>query len=224
MRHVPVLALFAGLVLASSASAQEAPPDYGVQPGDRVDIDFFTAAGTRLVEVAGERTVDRHGEIFLPYVGTVSVEGLDATDIRLLLTERYSAFYASPVVDVTTSLRVNVTGGVREPGNYFVDPTSTVLDAIATAGGMTSELTLASGRAAADPSRVRLVRATGETLVFDFRPAFATEDALTRTVQSGDWIDVPTRPGSRFRENVGLAGSIASIVASVVAVIVLIAN
>lgn len=221
-RSVPSLGLVALLLAPALLFGQV--PDPGVMPGDRVEIDFFTAAGNRLDEVAGTRTVDRNGRLFLPYVGTVRVEGLDAAGIRELLTGRYGEFYANPVVDVTTLLRVNVTGAVRNPGNYFLDPTSTVLDAISMASGMESEVQLGSGREAADPSRVRLVRRGGELFILDLRPATATEGTLSLLVRSGDWIDVPVRTRSRVRDNIQFAGSIASVVATVVGIIVLATN
>ncbi len=44
----------------------------GVQPGDQVIIAAYSAAGARLIEVSGERTVDPNGELFLPLLATRS--------------------------------------------------------------------------------------------------------------------------------------------------------
>ena len=57
----------------------------GLQPGDQLVIAFYTAAGAELQEVSGERTIDDNGEIFLPFLGTVSVLGIDVQAIRELL-------------------------------------------------------------------------------------------------------------------------------------------
>ena len=153
------------IALSPSLSAQDGT--YGVQPGDRVTLDFFTAAGVRSNEIAGERTVDRNGELFLPFLGTVSVLGRDAEAIRALLEDRYSRIFADPVLQVVVKLRVNITGMVRQPGSYYVDPTLTVLDALAEAGGSSGEIDLGTGGGAADPSHVRLVRRNGELRILD---------------------------------------------------------
>ena len=82
-------------------------------------IAFYTAAGTKLVEVSGERTVDPNGELFLPFLGTVSVVGMESAHIRRLLEEHCGALYSNPVVEVVTLVNVNITGAVRSPGQYF---------------------------------------------------------------------------------------------------------
>lgn len=204
----------------ASASSQEAT--IGVQPGDRIRVSMFTAAGERLEEVSGSRTVDRNGRLFLPYVGQVAVQGLQAADIRELLVDRYSDFYSNPVVDVQTEIRVNVTGAVRQPGNYFLEPTSTLVDALATAGGPTSEIESGGLSAAADPSEVRLVRRDSPGQILDLRPQVADSAVLNMPVRSGDWIHVPPRSRSRWRANLQLASSFLSVVGSIAALIILV--
>jgi len=192
-----------------------------VEPGDEVQISMFTAAGERLDEVSGTRRVDREGRLFLPYVGTVEVRGMDAATIRDVLVRRYADFYSNPVVDVETKIRVNVTGAVRQPGNYFLSPTSTVVDALATAGGTTSEVEFSGLGAAADPSQVRLVRRGGKTRILDLRPEAPDTTVFNLLVQSGDWLHVPPRRESRWRSNLQLVSSFLSVVGSIAAIIVL---
>lgn len=218
LRRAALLALTASVGTAPALSAQHR---YSVQPGDEVQIEFFTAAGASLNEVAGTRIVDLGGEIFLPYVGTVSVTGLDAAGIRELLVERYEGFYSNPVVDIAVRLRVNVLGSVRAPGHYFVDPTSTVIDAIATAGGFTTELEYGSaGGGASDPSQVRLVRGE-ESRILDLRAESTNPEVFSIPIQSGDWLYVPPRPRSRWRDEISFWGSVASLLTSVAALAVL---
>ncbi len=215
-RVLLVLLLAPGLLRAQEA---ERKPLYGVRPGDQVQIEFFTSAGARLTEVAGTRIVDPNGDIYLPYVGTVHVQGLDAHGIRELLRERFAGFYTDPVVDVTTKLRINVTGAVRAPGHYFVDPTSTIVDALAVAGGVGSEVDIGFV-VGADLSRVRLVR-EGETLLLDLRPDSENREAFDLPVRSGDWLYVPIRKRSRWRDNFTFLSSILSVVGSTAALILL---
>jgi polysaccharide export outer membrane protein len=229
-RSRPILALAALLAgLLGSPLAGQAPSVetqvYGLRPGDRLTISFYTAAGRELPEVAGRRTVDRNGEIFLPYVGTVAVEGLDATEVRARLVELYGGFYADPVVDVVAELRVNVTGAVNAPGNYYLDPSSTVLDALAAASGTGLDVGGfgVGGTVPSDISRVRLVR-DGRTRILDLSPDDIAPEALSLRIQSGDWVFVPALRQSRLRQEVLFWGNVVGLLASVVSVIVVVSN
>lgn len=195
-----------------------------VQPGDRVEISMFTAAGERLNEVSGTRTVDRDGRLFMPYVGRVEVRGMDASAIRELLVVRYADFYSNPVADVETEIRVNVTGAVRQPGNYYLAPTSTIIDALATAGGTRSEVEFSGLGAAADPSRVRLVRRGAQVRILDLRAEVVDSAVLNLPIRSGDWLHVPPQNQSRWRSNLQLLSSFLSVVGSIAALAILIGN
>lgn len=216
---IPVSILVsAALTAATSAPllAQRSEPPV-VRPGDRVTLTIFTAAGEPLEEVAGQRIVDHRGQLFLPFVGEVDVAGMEAGEIRELLTRRYADYFSSPVVDVQTEIRINVTGAVRSAGNYFVDPMSTIVDALSRAGGITSEIATSGYGVAADLSRVRLVR-DGETRILDVRPETVGARGMEMPVHSGDWLHVPPRSRSRWRDHLQLAASFLSVVGSVVGI------
>ena len=70
-----------------------------------------------------------------------------------------------------------------------LDPTLTVLDALAEAGGSSGEIDLGTGGGAADASQVRLVRRSGELRILNLRPDQITEEVRALKIQSGDWID-----------------------------------
>lgn len=193
---------------------------YAIRPGDRITARLFTAAGDEVNVVSGERIVDIRGVVFLPYVGSVPVAGLSETSLREMLRERYSQFYDQPVVDVTVELRVNVTGSVGSPGQFFLDPTATVMDAMAAAGGVGSELAVVGAQVPADPSRTRLVR-DGELLILNLRPEEIQDTVLTMRVRSGDWYHVPSRERSRIRDEITFWGSVISFVSSAVALVIL---
>ena len=170
--------------------------------------------------VSGERTLDRDGNVYLPYIATVHLAGLDEVASRDTLVARYSHFYDDPVVSVKVALRVNVTGSVGRPGQYFVDPTATILDALSTAGGIGAEVGFTSGNVTeSDPAHVRLVR-DGQTIILDMRADEITDAVIHMRVRSGDWIHVPPRARSRVRDEVTFWGSILSLVASVAALVV----
>ncbi len=195
----------------------------GVQAGDRVSLAFYTAAGDQLDEISGDRDVDDNGELFLPFLGKVDVLGLAAEDIRLLLEERYGTLYADPVIEVTTNVRINVTGAVRNAGRYFVPPSSTLVDALAGAGGASSEVDLGLQGGASDPSKVRLVR-DGVVTVIDLRPLEVRPAVLSLRIQSGDWLHVPRAVRSQIKEDITFYGSGLSVLLTLASLIVLIAR
>lgn len=211
------LALAALVLLgAGPPLAAQQKQSYALQPGDQVTVQVYTAAGAQVDVVSGQRIIDRGGNIFLPYVGTVHVAGLDEMGLRELLTRRYGSFYSEPVVDVKVSLRISITGAVGRPGQYFLDPTATIVDAIANAGGMAPELAVASTQLPADQSAVRLVR-DGKTFILNLRPDQVADSVLKMRVRSGDWINVPVRSRSRVRDDIQFWGGVLSFVTSIVA-------
>ena len=209
------------LVTATPALGQADASAYGVRPGDQIETTLYTAGGEALAAVQGERLVDRNGNVFFPYVGTVPVEGLNAEEIRVLLTQRFEPFYTDPVVTVNVQLGVNITGVVGRPGHYFLDPTATIVDALATAGGAGSEVVVNAANVGGNPAAVQLVR-DGQAITLDLRPETANPGVLDMRIQSGDWIHVPARPRSRVRDDVQFWGSIVALFTSVVAAVVII--
>ncbi len=217
------LALAALVLLGSGSAAAQRVESYALSSGDRVTIHIYTAAGAKVDVVSGQHIVDREGNIFLPYVGSLHVAGLDETGLRELLVRRYSTFYSDPVVDVEVALHVTVTGAVGRPGEYFLDPTATIIDALANAGGMASQYAVASNQLASNPGAVRLVR-QGKTIILDLRPQQVADSVLNMRVKSGDWIDVPVRGTSRVRDDVQFWGSILSFLTSIFALSYLVAH
>ena len=220
-RKIKAFLLLSLLLAPESILGQEGLREvsYGVRAGDEVTIRVFTSAGAQLSEVSGVRIVDPSGQIYLPYVGTLGVEGLSAPEIRNLLAEEYSRLYSNPVVEVVSRLKVNVTGAVRNPGHYLLDPSSTIIDALASAGGVGSEIDIGF-YAASDPESSRIVR-SGELHVLDLRPNTADPGVFSLPIQSGDWIHIPIAERSRVREQVQFWGGIVSLATGVIALSVL---
>ena len=179
----------------------------GTQPGDQVIIAFYTSAGAELLQISGERTVDPNGELFLPFLGEVRVVGMETADIRKLLEDRYGELYSEPVVEVVVNVTVNITGAVQQPGQFFVPPSATLVDALSRAGGVSPEVDVSIGGGASDPSQVRLVR-DGVATVIDMRPLTIHPPILEALVQSGDWLYVPRAQRSRTRETITFWGGV----------------
>ena len=204
-------------------SAQESS-EYTIRTGDRITTQLFSAAGEEIGVIGGQRIVDREGRLFLPFVGSTEVAGLQENSLRDLLVERYGEFYNEPVVDVQVELRVNITGAVGSPGQYFLDPTATISDAMANAGGINAELAVVGSQLPADPENVRLVREGEDLRILNLRPDEVVDSVLQERIRSGDWFHVPFRGRSRIRDEITFWGSVVSFTASIVGLIYLINN
>jgi protein involved in polysaccharide export with SLBB domain len=156
----------------------EPQPLTTVRPGDVIEIEFW-----QQVELSGERIVDDDGRIHLPLVRSVEVAGLSAEEIRERLTERYRQYYSDPLIVVNVRLGVSITGAVRAPGRYTVDPALNVLDLLGLAGGLEYE---------ANRTRIELNRGARRYEIDLDDALLATEPEKLR-LQSGDWIYVPRR-------------------------------
>lgn len=217
--RIAFLALLLALVPSPAAAQDDGP--YILLPGDKITLEVFTSAGEKVDVVAGERILDRRGDVFLPYVGTVHAAGLDQNSLRELLVAGYGGFYAEPVVNVKVLLRVNVTGAIPRPGQYFMDPTATLLDALAAAGGANIEYATVGSMIPGDAKNVQLVRA-GVRQVLNFHPSQITEETLHIRIRSGDWLHVPAENKTAVRDQVLFWGGLISLASSTISLIILI--
>ena len=127
-------ALFFAMVLAlpSPMPAQERPVDYDPQllPGDVVRLEVW-----REEEWSGEFPMDQFGVVALPLLGDVNVLGETQRSLKARVQEAYAEEIRNLSFQLLVLKRIRVTGEVNEPGIFFMDPTMSVADAIAMAGG-----------------------------------------------------------------------------------------
>ncbi|MEW6443899.1 MAG: polysaccharide biosynthesis/export family protein [bacterium] len=116
--------------------AAPAPPDYVVGAGDELEIFVW-----RNDQLSRRVTVMPDGTISLPLIQKVSAAGFTAEQIRDRITELLSDDLERPrvnvIVSATRSCRVTVLGRVVKPGVYPLTGTTTVIEAISMAGGLT---------------------------------------------------------------------------------------
>jgi polysaccharide biosynthesis/export protein len=112
--------------------------DYRVGPNDLIEIEVYDAENLK-------RTVrvNAAGNITLPLIGKVPVNGLTSQQIEEALAARYSEKYLqNPQVMVFikefTSERITVEGAVAHPGIYPLTGKITLLRVMAMAGGFGS--------------------------------------------------------------------------------------
>jgi|KBSSwiStaDraftv2_1062776.scaffolds.fasta_scaffold214934_2 protein involved in polysaccharide export with SLBB domain len=195
------------LALPAAATTQSVtaarPPAAGrdslgepLRPGDVVRLRVW-----REPDLTGEFPVDETGSVVLPKLGPTQVTTEASALLKARIVAAYSRFLNHTAIDVTFLRRIQVLGAVRQPGVYPVDPTMTISDVLAVAGGMTGD---------GDPGRLELIR-DGQRL----QTTIAGHSLLSDTrVRSGDQIYVPER--SWFRRNTGfLIGTMVSAVVTV---------
>ncbi len=121
---------------------------YRIQPGDQLDISFYMSP-----EFDQDLTVRPDGDISMPVVGNIHVQGLTPVGLEKNLNQLYSQELKDPKttvrIDKSPSQVVYVEGQVGKPGAVPLQPGMTAIQAIAASGGMNDN---------AGPSRVILIR------------------------------------------------------------------
>jgi polysaccharide export outer membrane protein len=200
-----MLLLPIGFGRASAQGNPDAPNDTtarynSVQPGDLIRVKVW-----REPDLSDSVRVDAAGNATLPRMGPVHVAGMSADSVRRLIVTTYALYLRDPAVDVTVLPRVTILGAVRDPGVHNLDPTLTIADALALAGGASSD---------GKRDKVEL-RRRGERVPVKLRLDAMLIDT---PVRSGDQLVVPER--SWFSRNAGLLLGAASVGTSVIYLLV----
>lgn len=128
-----ILLLAVALLLAATAApAQAPPPELRLRPGDAVRL-----AVRDEPTLSGDFPVVEPGRVLLPEIGLVPVAGRPFTEVERDVRAGYGRIVVDREVVVVPLVRVAVLGEVRQPGLFPVDPTQTVADVLALAGGIT---------------------------------------------------------------------------------------
>lgn len=141
-----------------AATGDEAPNNVTVGAGDQI---FITVFGQP--DMSAEVTVNDNQQVTLPLLGTLKVGGLSPAAIEKLVAQRLrdGEYLRSPEVSVQVrqvrSQMVSVLGEVQRPGRFALTGKLSVLDALATAGGLTQRadrtITLIRRMPSADSSK-----------------------------------------------------------------------
>ena len=166
----------------SSAFAQDtagSSRSYQLRPGDVLVISVWGQD-----DYSGEFKVDETGRIPYPVLGEIDTNGKTLGQIREEIRTGLERIFNDPFVTVNPQFSIAVLGEVRSPGLFPVDPTQTVLDIVAMAGGPSPNGNI---------NKIRLLRG-GQTL--DLRFDRDQVGALTLQevgLRSGDQIMVARR-------------------------------
>lgn len=164
------------LLLAAPLGGQEVPASSRtLRPGDVVRLRIW-----REPDMSGEFPVDEAGRVVFPRVGEYQVLDDTPETLSARLIADYRQYLVNPSIEVTVLRRVRIVGAVNKPGVFPVDPTVTIADALAMAGGATMN---------GDPDKIRIIR-DGEEIAVDIRVQTRIADS---PIRSGDQIYVPER-------------------------------
>lgn len=185
-----LLAVAAIAIMPVAFSQQASPGDdqsrnYKIQPGDLMEISVW-----REDYLEREVIVQPDGKISFPLVGTVNAAGTTVETVQELIAQRLTQYIPDPVVTVSIKEirgnRVYVLGQVRNPGQFIMNPTVDVIQALALAGGTTTF---------AELNEIKILRRNGDSQeLIEFRYAdIARGRNLEQNIvlQSGDVVIVP---------------------------------
>lgn len=124
----------------TASGAYQGATDYRIGAQDLLGISVFGVQ-----ELDKEVRVNSNGQISLPLIGTVIAGGKTVPELEAELARRYADGYLqNPQVTVFvkeyTSQRITLEGAVNKPGIYPITGKTTLLQAIALAGGIDDKI------------------------------------------------------------------------------------
>lgn len=125
------------LACSGAASSNAEPVGYPVSVGDELALDFLDDGLDPHLLKVGAR-----GDVQLPYIGSLEIEGLSLLEAREVIARAYvdNQIFLEPRLELSImSMRqLSVLGDVRTPGFYEFRPFITVEQAVGLAGGPAS--------------------------------------------------------------------------------------
>jgi polysaccharide export outer membrane protein len=110
---------------------------YAVKPGDTLAIAVWKEPDLTSNAVL----VRPDGSFSVPLVGQVDARGKGVVELQNLVTQRLRKYISDPVVTVSVQEikgnKVYVIGQVTKPGDFIVNPSVNVMQALSMAGGTT---------------------------------------------------------------------------------------
>lgn len=122
------------LAYATNVMAQD--PNYTVKPGDLLSISVWKEP-----DLQKQTLVRPDGGFSFPLVGEVDAKGKTVSDLNKTLSQRLTRYISDPVVTVSIQEikgnKIYVIGQVNRPGEFIMNPSVDVMQALSMAGGTT---------------------------------------------------------------------------------------
>lgn len=119
---------------SATASGSTTPTDYLIGDDDVLEINVWNEP-----DLKQSLPVRSDGKITLPLIGEIQAAGETPSQLQHTIAAKLKAYITNPAVTVMVlqmnSRKFNILGRVAKPGSYPLTATTTVLDAIAEAGG-----------------------------------------------------------------------------------------
>lgn len=169
----------------SAAGGQSASTPYRVRPGDKLFISVWKEEG-----LAQQVIVRPDGGFTFPLAGELNANNKTIAELTNELRARLTRYIPEALVSVDVAelrgARVYIIGQVQMPGEFVMNPSLDVIQALSMAGGLT---------AFASPNGIRILRrgGTGQSAIpFDYSQVIRGRDLDQNIVlQDGDVVIVP---------------------------------
>jgi polysaccharide export outer membrane protein len=157
--------------------------EYRLGPGDKLRIEVYKDP-----QLSQSAQIRPDGKITLPLIGDVQANGRTPLELRDMIATSLKEYITNPTVTVIVvealASQVFVMGEVAHPGPVQLHGPTTILQALASAGGF---------KEFANTKDVRVMRSTPngvQTLRFNYKEA-VNGDAKPLFLRSGDTVIVP---------------------------------
>lgn len=128
--------LAACICIAGAGQAYAQQSSYQVKPGDILEISVWKEP-----DLTREVLVRPDGAFSFPLVGEVDARNKSVSELTKTVSERIARFIADAVVTIAVKQingnKVYVLGQVNKPGEFIVNPSVNVMQALSMAGGTT---------------------------------------------------------------------------------------
>ena len=206
----------------TSAFSRNPAYEYTIRKDDKISLSIWSHDDMSVGSVYGIYNsnevygkwllVDVNGNITVPKLGDIHIEGLTVLEAEKLLRDRYSEWIVKPVIEVKVlNKEITVMGELKTPGKYLLErDNNTLLDIISKAGDFDFY---------ADKRHVQVVRTvngTPQKVVINLTQSSA-DFRENIQVYPGDIIYVPSRKGKNWDKRSGsIVVPIATIISSAV--------
>lgn len=164
---------------------------YRIGASDRLEIEILDFPETRQL-----CTVMPDGRLYFHTASGIKAAGMNVTELKQALEAALRADYKSPQVSITlrgaNNQRVSLMGRVAKPGVYTLQEPTTLLEAIAEAGGLGGSQAPAAAGQQADLRHSFLIR-DGRYVPIDFDRLVRSGDASQNLfLKKGDYVYLPS--------------------------------